>query len=280
LAIAVVQTILFLQASALIAVLGATLLWPMQTRSIYIAHNHHHHRSFRPRWLNLTFETLLFLQTGLPSFGFALHHNFGHHRLYRNQHPEHPDADPHCWLDSRGRRLGRWTYTWRVLRTAVPAARRIGRHYRPLWRNFLFAAACYGVGAAALLAARPLHALAVFIVPMALGLVALAWSTYVHHLGLATQEPLSASYTNLDAWANRWGYNIGYHTAHHARPGLHWSELPQLHARIADRVPQYCYYDGGVAAYTKLHWPHVEAHCESAGAPELRDPRRMRFPAR
>jgi fatty acid desaturase len=90
--IASVQGFLFLQSSVLVAAFGAAVLWPIQTRTIYIAHNHHHHPIFRVRSLNLLFETLLFLQTGMPSFGFPLHHNRGHHVSYRNQNPGHSDA--------------------------------------------------------------------------------------------------------------------------------------------------------------------------------------------
>ena len=118
------------------------------------------------------------------------------------------------------------------------------------WHGFLIA-----FGLAALAAARPLHMLAVFLVPMALSLVALAWSTYVHHLGLPTNDALGASYTNVDRWANRWGYNIGYHTAHHLRPGLHWSQLPTFHANVAAGIPAHCYYDGNVSPYAIAHWP-------------------------
>lgn len=255
LAIAAIQATLYLQPSALAAALGALVLWPIQTRSIYIAHNQHHHRVFRQARMNLLFEALLFLQTGLPSYGFPLHHNLGHHAHYRNQDPTDPDSDPHCWVGPDGRRLTRWAYTWRLLATAVPRGRHIGRRHPELWRNFLTATACYGVALVLLAAARPAHTLAVFLVPMALSIVALAWSTYVHHLGLPTDDTFGASYTNVDRWANRWGYNIGYHTAHHLQPGLHWSRLRALHERIAARVPSHCYYDGTVAPYAATHWP-------------------------
>ena len=31
--------------------------------------------------------------------------------------------------------------------------------------------------------------------------------------------------------------NLGYHTAHHKRPGVHWSLLPQIHEEIKHRIP-------------------------------------------
>lgn len=255
LAIAVAQAVLYLQPSALLAVLGAFVLWPVQTRSIYVAHNHHHHRIFRQRGMNLAFETLLFLQTGMPSYGFPLHHNFGHHVHYRNQNPADPDADPHCWIGRDGRRLTRWAYTWHLLGGSISCAKRLARRHPALWRGFLIASAGYAIGLALLAAARPVHALAVFLVPMTLSLITLAWSTYVHHLGLPTDDPLGASYTNTSRWANRWGYNIGYHTAHHLSPGLHWSQLRALHERVKGGIPGHCYYDGEVAPYAMAHWP-------------------------
>jgi fatty acid desaturase len=32
--------------------------------------------------------------------------------------------------------------------------------------------------------------------------------------------------------------NLGLHTAHHKRPGVHWSLLPQIHEEIKDQIPQ------------------------------------------
>ena len=36
---------------------------------------------------------------------------------------------------------------------------------------------------------------------------------------------------NLTSW------NLGFHTAHHMYPGIHWSRLPALHARIRPNIP-------------------------------------------
>lgn len=255
LSISVAQSLLFWAATPVMSIMLTPFLWIMQTRSIYIAHNHYHCAIFRPKALNRIFETLLFLQTGIPSFGFPLHHNIGHHGRYRNQHPNDPDADPHRWIGANGRRLGRWKYTFGLLTNAIAVGRRLGTRHPRLWRNFLVAAGCYAIGLAVLLAWHPIQAFAVFLIPMSLSLVALAWSTYVHHLGLPTDDPFGASYTNLGRWVNHWGYNIGYHTAHHIEPGRHWSELPELHGKIAARVPRHCYYNGGIAPYAREHWP-------------------------
>jgi fatty acid desaturase len=44
---------------------------------------------------------------------------------------------------------------------------------------------------------------------------------------------------------NMWTGNLGYHTAHHFRSGVHWSRLPALHKEIEHLIPADCYVDPG-----------------------------------
>ena len=56
-----------------------------------------------------------------------------------------------------------------------------------------------------------------------------------------TQNEFEASYNNLNPIFNLLTGNLGYHTAHHHKMGVHWSKLPDLHATIADKIPQELY---------------------------------------
>ena len=82
-----------------------------------------------------------------------------------------------------------------------------------------------------------LNALLVFAIPMVAGYVITCWHTYCHHAGLDTQDPYRASHNILHRSYNILTGNLGFHTAHHVKPKLHWSRLPQFHATIADRIP-------------------------------------------
>ena len=46
---------------------------------------------------------------------------------------------------------------------------------------------------------------------------------------------------DLFGWFHRVIGNLGSRTAHHRGGDVQWSRLPQLHARIADRIPSHLY---------------------------------------
>ena len=63
-------------------------------------------------------------------------------------------------------------------------------------------------------------------------------ATYDHHSGLFTDDKYEASRNILGSFYNFSRLNLGYHTAHHIKPGLHWSELPKYHASIEKHIPE------------------------------------------
>jgi fatty acid desaturase len=90
-----------------------------------------------------------------------------------------------------------------------------------------------------------INAMIVFVVPPAISLFSTCWSTYSHHVGLDTKNPYEASNNVINKWYNFFTGNLGYHTAHHIREGLHWSKLPAFHEEIARLIPEDNYYNPG-----------------------------------
>jgi fatty acid desaturase len=165
-----------------------------------------------------------------------LHHVLGHHQNFLDQ-----QKDESRWKRRDGQRMGVLEYTLTVAATAYPRAYRVGRSYPAHQRPFLICGALTLLLLAALIIAKPLAGVMLFALPMVCSLLYTSWVTYDHHSGLETDDHFKGSYNNLNVWFNRLTGNLGYHTAHHHRQGVHWSKLPELHERIAARIPAHLY---------------------------------------
>ncbi|MEO7436951.1 MAG: fatty acid desaturase [Candidatus Binatia bacterium] len=213
-------------------VLAVGLLFPWQLALAGMCHNHHHCPTFRHGLANRAFEVVMFFQLGMLPYGYTLHHNIGHHRHYLDQ-----TIDTNRWRLPDGRTMGSWEFAWRLCLAMYPNVWRIGRAQPALFRKFR-RMACVCLGLFALLCALdPANALLVFALPLPFALFLQAQATHHQHAGLASDDPWRASRSVTDRRYNLRTLNLGYHTAHHLRPGLHWSKLPALHARIAARIP-------------------------------------------
>lgn len=227
------QLLVFLFAEPLLAAVAVAVLFPVQVNFAGMCHNHHHLETFRQSVLNRAFEVMMFLQLGMLPYGYTLHHNIGHHAHYMD-----PDSDPNRWQRRDGSAMGSWEFALRMFVAMYPTVVRIGRRHPAVFRRFLAMAAFSASVLAALFALNPLNALIVFVLPMPLALILQAQATWYQHVGLTTQHSLEASRSCLDPLYNVRTCNLGYHTAHHLRPALHWSLLPSFHAEIADRIPR------------------------------------------
>ncbi len=213
---------------------------PLAVLGMFIApinHHHQHVNSFRAAWLNRLYDLVLALQCGVAPYSWVLHHNLGHHVNYLNQ-PPHESPDESHWIRADGKQMGRLEYTIHLLLQhqvdIVRVGRRHPRHFRyfllmklPLW-------SLIGIG----LWLRPLETVLVFLLPGFITLFHTIWATYEHHAGCSRNGHLDASRNRDNRLYNSLTSNLGLHTAHHKRPGLHWSLLPRLHEEIKDQIPE------------------------------------------
>jgi len=207
-------------------------------KGILCAWNHHHQHvpTFRAPWLNRLLELSYALHTGMGTHAWLLHHVLGHHQNFLDQ-----ARDESRWKRADGGKMGLGRYVLEVAFTAYPRAFRVGRAHPDSQRTFLIFNALTWLVVGALVWAKPSAGLILVVLPMITSLLYTAWVTYDHHAGLDTDDQFHASYNIMNRWYNRLTGNLGYHTAHHYRPGVHWSRLPGLHARIADRIPAHLY---------------------------------------
>jgi fatty acid desaturase len=204
------------------------------TKGLICAWNHHHQHSvtFHAKFMNRILEFFYALHTGVTTNLWVLHHVLGHHRNFLDQ-----TRDESAWKRSDGKPMSAWEYTLTIAGTAYYRGYLVGKKYPRVQRDFLIYSALTIAGVALLCWFRFIPALFVFVLPMIFSLTFTAWVTYDHHSGLDTTDPFEASFNNTNRLFNLLTGNLGYHTAHHYRQGLHWSKLPELHDKIKSRIP-------------------------------------------
>jgi fatty acid desaturase len=213
---------------------------PLAFLGVFIApinHHHQHVNSFRAGWLNRFYDLALALQSGIGPYAWVLHHNLGHHLNYLNQ-PPHESPDESHWMRGDGTQMGRLEYTIHLFFHHQIDIIRVGLRHRRIFRYFLLMKlplwGLIGVG----LWINPLATVLVFLLPAFATLLHTAWATYEHHSGLPRDGHIDASRNRVNPLYNALTGNLGLHTAHHQRPGLHWSLLPELHAKIEGEIPE------------------------------------------
>ena len=219
--------------------LAAVMVIPLAVGSMFIAainHHHQHFNTFRSAWMNRVFDIALSLQTGIAPFSWVLHHNLGHHVNYLSQRP-HSQADESKWTRRDGSQMGRIEYTIDLMLNHQIDIFRIGRRYPKYFRAFLWMKIPLWAIIGLALYVNPVNAVLAILIPGFITLTHTSWVTYGHHAGLYTTDPYDASRNCVNPLFNYLSCNLGYHTAHHKRPGVHWSLLPKIHDEIKHRIP-------------------------------------------
>lgn len=213
------------------------VLWSIVSifpKTLIAAWNHHHQHVpfFKSTFCNRLMEVVFGLQTGAVSNVWVLHHNLGHHENYLDQ-----KKDESAWRAPDGRVMPAHEYTLRLAATGYVCAFKNSSAHPEVRRVFILMTLLHIVLVAALLYINFFNALFVFVIPMIGSFVMTCRHTYDHHAGCSEEDEYAASNNITHRWYNILTGNLGYHTAHHLRPGLHWSKLPAFHANIADRIP-------------------------------------------
>ena len=199
-------------------------------------HHHQHTPTFKQLPLNRLLELVYTLHTGITTNAWVLHHVLGHHVNYLDQ-----SKDESAWARKDGSTMGATEYTATIAATGYVRAFRVGKDHPRYQRAFLSMGVLAVILLAGLLYSNWVNAFFVFVLPMLIGYICTCWHTYYHHAGLHTDDPLQGSYNIMDKWYNLATGNLGYHTAHHMKQGLHWSKLPEYHEEIKDKIPVHLY---------------------------------------
>jgi fatty acid desaturase len=210
-----------------------------------VAHNHNHYPTFRSRWWNQALSNLVSIFYGYPVFAWIPTHNQNHHR-YVNR----PGDDTITWRHGNNHDVLHAASYFFVssysqgapIREYIQDARlRHPERYRRIRFQYLIWAGMHTLALTVGLAAYGV-ADGVLVWLFVLGLPALfALSTimffnYEQHVHTDAWSEKNHSRNFIGPVTNFLLFNNGFHTAHHENPGLHWSELPEAHARIQSSI--------------------------------------------
>lgn len=237
LALTAVDFTLYFTVESLPLLAGYWLLM-LVPKGVICAWNHHHQHTmtFRQPALNRLLEVAYALHTGATSNLWVLHHVLGHHHNFLDQ-----SKDESRWMRKDGKTMGPLEYTLNVAGTSFWRGYQVGKRYPKVQKVYLTFTALTFALLALLVWFKPAQGIFLFALPMAVSLLFTSWVTYDHHSGLHTDNQFEASYNILGRWFNVLTGNLGYHTAHHYKQGVHWSKLPALHEQVKDRIPQHLY---------------------------------------
>ncbi|MCG8462015.1 MAG: fatty acid desaturase [Holophagales bacterium] len=231
----VVQLTLFFAIESLwLVALCVAVFQPVQAVAIACNHYQHHKNVFTVGALNRAYEVVLFLQTGTPPYLITLHHNLGHHLHYLGG-----DEDTLAWKRNDGTPLSKVRVLFQNTAGHVTWTIKIGRKYPKVYRKLKTMLPISCLPLAAMLWLDPVRSVIIFLVPMLLQVINVARLGYDQHSGLETHDHLAASRNVESRLFNLVTFNSGYHTAHHMKPGLHWSRLPKYHRHVRDRIPEH-----------------------------------------
>jgi fatty acid desaturase len=194
-----------------------------------VAHNTVHCPVFTRRWMNRAFQVWVSLCYGFPISEYIPGHNLSHHRFLQ----EREDV----------MRTSKVRFRWNLLNLLAfpfavsPAILRGNKRYASLkgsesWRLQLRLELLLVWGVKlGLLALDWRRAIAFLFIPHLIANLGIVGINFLWHDGCDAEHPLNHSRNFTGGLLNFLALNNGYHGMHHQEPGLHWSLLPEAHAR-------------------------------------------------
>jgi beta-carotene hydroxylase len=224
------------------AAVGALLVVSLAARLVApVLHHCHAHRGvFRSATLNGLFDQVLMLAAGNVTAVWRLQHVLGHHQDHLDQRADVAGvkrfAEGGAWRRVVFTLLGDALSVSDSLRIA---RRQSARRRASLTRWLFLQLTIQLLATAVLLQANAPLALVLFVGPNLLLRWFIFWFSFSQHDGAPAHDLYSGSMTHF-GWTNAVFLNVGHHTAHHERPTLHWSLLPERTAQILHRIPTEC----------------------------------------
>jgi fatty acid desaturase len=194
-------------------------------------HNTVHAPIFHSKALNRVFQATLTVCYGHPVSAYVPGHNLSHHRYTQTAR----DIMRTNKLRFRWNLLNQLMFST-VVGPAIFKANadyvRAMRKQRPAWfRQFCVETAVYLTFLIALFVLDWQKFLLFVLIPHQYAAFGIMGINFVQHDGCDPDDTYNHSRNFTGKLINWFTFNNGYHGIHHMHPSLHWSKLPEAHAR-------------------------------------------------
>jgi len=210
-----------------------------------IAHNHNHCPTFVGRGANSVFSMWISIFYGFPTYGWIPTHNENHHRYVGRE----GDATVLVVDEKKDNAWLALTHFFRSSKTQAPLLTRyrdrLRARSRKAWRMiYVQYIVVYGAHALMCALAIVLHGakLGVFVyatslfIPAFMALWGVQFTNWVQHVGCDPHSKWNHSRNFCSSWMNYFVFDNGFHTVHHDRPGMHWSQAHAEHRKVAHLI--------------------------------------------
>ncbi|WP_258100993.1 fatty acid desaturase family protein [Marinoscillum pacificum] len=200
-----------------------------------IVHNHRHVSIWKNKTLNNLTDCWLTVLYGFPVFGWIPTHLQNHH-THTNKEPDYTKT----YAFSEKNNL--WTIIYYPMYSSGVQLKAIRRYLSDLRTKnrekfiehiFQIISLVLFVVAAFIIDWKA--AILFVIIPQQISLNSVLVFNYVQHIHADEESEYNHS-RNIEGPLNTFLFNNGLHTAHHIKPHLHWSRLPEFHAEIRDKI--------------------------------------------
>src|SRR5580704_5625210 len=209
------------------------------------SHNHNHSPTFKSRKLNAFYSAWLSVFYGFPTFAWIPTHNLNHHK----------------YVNKAGDATITWRYSKKNTWLTSSTYYFISAYWQgPLLTEYRAKARATNPGLYRQIMVQTATVVGAHVSLLALGIALRGWKmgAFVYFFGFFASSLFAnwsmifinyIQHVHCDPWSeknhsrnfvsklgNFLVFNNGFHSAHHESAGLHWSKLPEAHAKIAHLI--------------------------------------------
>lgn len=201
-----------------------------------ISHNHNHLSMWKSKPANLVTSWVISIFYGHPAIGWVPTHNMVHHKL--NNRPGDSSRSPKLFKRNHLFALLVYPTLTSLIQTGEIKAyiKGLKTRNRKAWMMAVSEYVVFFGFMALIFLLDWRKALLFFLIPQQVALFVIQVFNYVQHVEADENSPWNHSRNFVSPVLNALLFNNGFHTVHHMKPGVHWTQTPKLHAEIAHRI--------------------------------------------